>query len=74
MNLAIGNLEKDSFRELWISSSVLNNLRSRDSYTGRCGHCRLWAFCRGYRAVARAGSDNEKGYLVDDPHCWLDHP
>jgi radical SAM protein with 4Fe4S-binding SPASM domain len=71
MNLPIGNLKDISFRELWVTSPILENLRHQEKYGGRCGRCPYWTNCRGCRAVARAlapaGEDN---YLAEDPDCW----
>jgi radical SAM protein with 4Fe4S-binding SPASM domain len=73
MNLPIGNLRETSFRELWVASPVLENLRRQGNYHGRCGRCPYWTVCRGCRAVAgtwaEAGEDN---YLAEDPDCWWD--
>jgi radical SAM protein with 4Fe4S-binding SPASM domain len=71
MDLVIGNITEQSFRELWAESDVLWSLRSREAYKGNCGKCLYWAICRGCRAVALAVS-RQKGnddYLADDPQC-----
>jgi radical SAM protein with 4Fe4S-binding SPASM domain len=69
----VGNILKDSLREVWASSEVLNALRDRTMYKGRCGSCRKWAHCRGCRAIAYAYS-NIKGqgdFLAPDPQCFI---
>lgn len=69
----VGNILKDSLREVWASSEVLNALRDRSMYKGRCGSCRKWAHCRGCRAIAYAYS-NVKGqgdFLAPDPQCFI---
>jgi radical SAM protein with 4Fe4S-binding SPASM domain len=71
MDLPIGNIKRDSFRELWIESPVLDSLRTRLAYHGGCGACNYWPVCRGCRAIALAfartqGSDD---YLGPDPQC-----
>lgn len=70
MNLIIGSLVEKSFREIWVQSPVLEKLRDRSSYSGRCRTCRLWSYCRGCRAIAMAGRGGG-GFLNTDPHCWL---
>ena len=70
----LGNVRQDSLRELWSNSPVLEMLRDKTSYQGKCGRCRRWAACRGCRAMAyafsRAGGHN---HLVDeDPQCFLE--
>jgi AdoMet-dependent heme synthase len=71
MDLTIGNIKSDSIKDLWANSRVLWSLRSRESYTGNCGRCRYWAWCRGCRAIALADSRNRgiEDYLGDDPQC-----
>jgi radical SAM protein with 4Fe4S-binding SPASM domain len=71
MDLVIGNIAEQSFRELWAESEVLWSLRSREAYKGNCGKCLYWAICRGCRAVALAISrqNGNDDYLADDPQC-----
>ncbi|MEW6601644.1 MAG: radical SAM protein [Nitrospirota bacterium] len=69
----IGNILKDSLREVWATSEVLNALRDRSMYKGKCGSCHKWANCRGCRAIAYAYS-NAQGrgdILAPDPQCFL---
>lgn len=69
----IGNILKDSLREVWASSEVLNALRDRSMYKGKCGSCNKWAHCRGCRAIAYAYS-NARGqgdFLSPDPQCFI---
>ena len=69
----IGNIRKDSLREIWASSEILNALRDKARYRGRCGECKKWSVCRGCRAIAFAFSraDDKAGYLAEDPQCFL---
>jgi radical SAM protein with 4Fe4S-binding SPASM domain len=70
----IGNVRKDSLREVWALSEVLNALRDRSMYKGKCGSCRRWAECRGCRAIAYAFSGDKEGqgdFLAQDPQCFL---
>jgi len=71
MDLPIGNIKKDSFRELWVESPVLAALRSRESYHHGCQSCRYWPVCRGCRAIALAYSraEGKEDYLGPDPQC-----
>jgi MoaA/NifB/PqqE/SkfB family radical SAM enzyme len=73
LDVPIGNVKRDSLRELWAASPLLDALRDRSRYEGKCGTCSRWAGCRGCRAVAYAyskarGKDN---YLAEDPQCFL---
>lgn len=72
MNFGIGNINEEPLREIWAASPVLNNLRDKSQYTGKCGDCELWDQCRGCRAIAYAASKDlgMPDYLADDPQCW----
>jgi radical SAM protein with 4Fe4S-binding SPASM domain len=72
--LSLGNVRRDSLREIWATSPVLEALRDRSKYKGKCGACTRWARCRGCRAIAYAwsrskGSDD---FLADDPQCFIE--
>ena len=71
--ISIGNVRKDSLREIWSMSNVLNDLRDRSKYKGKCGSCNRWANCRGCRAIAYSYSMSKgKGdLLAPDPQCFL---
>ena len=72
--LPIGNVRRDSIREVWAASPVLEALRDKSRYSGKCGSCRRWATCRGCRAIAYACSlTGGKGdFLSEDPQCFID--
>jgi radical SAM protein with 4Fe4S-binding SPASM domain len=71
--IPIGNIRRDSFREIWSTSSVLEGLRNRNRYSGKCGACNRWANCRGCRAIAYAFSKakGESDFLAEDPQCFI---
>ncbi len=71
--ISIGNVRKDSLREIWSTSDVLNDLRDRDKYKGKCGSCKKWANCRGCRAIAYSHSalKGQGDFLAPDPQCFL---
>ena len=71
--LSLGNVRKDSLREIWAASPVLEALRDRSRYKGKCGTCDRWALCRGCRAIAYAWSRSrgEEDFLAEDPQCFL---
>lgn len=75
LDVPIGNIRTDSFRELWASSPVLLKLRDKSLYPGRCGQCQRWSVCRGCRAIAYASSclTGDGDILADDPQCFF-HP
>jgi radical SAM protein with 4Fe4S-binding SPASM domain len=66
----LGNIRTDSIREVWALSPVLEALRDRSRYDGKCGACRQWATCRGCRAIAAAsGRRDTPAVVTDDPQC-----
>lgn len=73
LSVPLGNVREDSIREIWTNSEILEQLRDRGRYKGRCGSCPRWANCRGCRAIAYAHSlSHGKGdLLVDDPQCFV---
>jgi radical SAM protein with 4Fe4S-binding SPASM domain len=73
LSIPLGNVRTDSLREIWATSPVLQALRDRSRYHGKCSACPRWASCRGCRAIAYAaarmrGSDS---LLSEDPQCVL---
>ncbi len=71
--ISIGNARTDSLREVWATSSVLNILRDKSAYKGKCKKCIRWVQCRGCRAIAYAYSQSKgKGdFLAEDPQCFI---
>ncbi len=71
--IPIGNIREDRIREVWAMSPVLEALRDRVRYKGKCGRCRRWAGCRGCRAIAYAYSlaNGEADLLAEDPQCFF---
>jgi len=69
----IGNVRKDSLREIWATSDVLNLLRDKTKYSGKCAKCERWQVCRGCRAIAYAYSQakGENNFLAEDPQCFI---
>jgi radical SAM protein with 4Fe4S-binding SPASM domain len=69
----IGNIKKDSLREVWAMSEVLNALRDKSRYKGKCSSCKKWAHCRGCRAIAYAysASKGQADILAQDPQCFI---
>jgi radical SAM protein with 4Fe4S-binding SPASM domain len=74
LGMPIGNILKDSLRDVWANSVILNSLRDKGSYKGKCSRCTRWAGCRGCRAIAYAWSlsQGKSGYLEDDPQCFIE--
>lgn len=71
--ISIGNVRRDSLREIWATSDVLNLLRDKSKYSGKCAKCSRWPVCRGCRAIAYAYSQaqGENNFLAEDPQCFI---
>jgi MoaA/NifB/PqqE/SkfB family radical SAM enzyme len=65
--IPIGNLINESLKEIWGSSSLLDQLRKKKNLKGRCGKCQV-EDCPGCRSLALALTGD---YLEEDPHCPL---
>jgi radical SAM protein with 4Fe4S-binding SPASM domain len=72
--LPLGKVGADSLREIWAASPVLERLRDKSGYRGKCGACSRWSVCRGCRAIAHACSQSQgqADYLAADPQCFID--
>jgi len=66
MPIVVGDLRKQSLKEIWSHSKVLNELSDRDALKGRCRHCQYKYVCGGCRARAYAYFGD---YLAPDPGC-----
>lgn len=74
LNLPLGKVGQDSLREIWAASPVLEALRDKSRYGGKCGACARWADCRGCRAIAYeyARAQGNSDFLAPDPQCFID--
>jgi AdoMet-dependent heme synthase len=74
LHLPLGQAGQDSLREIWAASPVLEALRDKSRYSGKCGACARWADCRGCRAIAYeyACSQGAPDFLASDPQCFID--
>ncbi|MEM1515649.1 MAG: radical SAM protein [Candidatus Bathyarchaeia archaeon] len=66
MPIVVGDLRRQSLKEIWQNSQVMNNLRDRGKLKGRCGSCEYKYVCGGCRARAYAYYED---YLAPDPGC-----
>jgi radical SAM protein with 4Fe4S-binding SPASM domain len=66
MPIIVGDLRRQSLREIWFHSKVLDDLRDRERLKGRCGRCQYKYICGGCRARAYAYHGD---YLMPDPGC-----
>jgi radical SAM protein with 4Fe4S-binding SPASM domain len=61
-----GDLNKQSFAEIWEQAPVFQQLRNTDNLKGKCGYCEFRNVCMGCRARAFAASGD---YLDEEPFC-----
>jgi len=61
-----GNLREKSFKEIWETSQVFQNLRNMDGYQGKCGRCEFRKVCGGCRARAYESLGD---YMAEEPCC-----
>ncbi|MCP8318792.1 MAG: radical SAM protein [Candidatus Methylarchaceae archaeon HK01B] len=68
LRLKLGDVRKDDFVDIWTSNPILNKLRDRKNWKGRCGKCGYKIVCGGCRARAYAYLND---FLESDPICIL---
>jgi heme b synthase len=66
LELDCGNIQKQSFAQIWENSAVFDNLRDLSKYGGKCGRCEFIKVCGGCRARAYEATGN---YLAEEPLC-----
>jgi heme b synthase len=66
LELDCGNVQKQSFAEIWQNSEVFRNLRDLSRYGGKCGRCEFIKVCGGCRARAYEATGD---YLAEEPLC-----
>ncbi|MHC4271692.1 MAG: radical SAM protein [Planctomycetota bacterium] len=68
LDISAGNLVKNNynFAKVWLNSYLLNEIRNRDGYTGKCSTCAYLSVCGGCRARAHEMSGD---HLGPDPVC-----
>jgi heme b synthase len=66
LELDCGNIQQQSFAEIWENSEVFRNLRDLSKYGGKCGRCEFIKVCGGCRARAYEATGD---YLAEEPLC-----
>jgi len=64
--VAAGNVRQQSFKEVYLDSSLFCSLRDFGQYEGKCGVCEFLRVCGGCRARAYSLTGN---YLAEEPYC-----
>ena len=66
LNVTCGDLNKNTFSDIWKDSEVFRSLRNFDKLEGKCGLCEYRKVCGGCRARAYEATGN---YLAEEPLC-----
>jgi radical SAM protein with 4Fe4S-binding SPASM domain len=66
--LPVGNVRTKNFKQIWEGSKIMNFLRDRDNFTGKCRTCPYRNICGGCRARAYHYTLD---LLGDDPGCMI---
>jgi len=66
LELNCGDVREKTFREIWASSGIFQNLRNTNGYQGKCGRCEYRKVCGGCRARAYEISGD---YMAEEPYC-----
>lgn len=66
LELDCGQTKEEGFEDIWLNSSIFNNLRDLNLYEGKCGRCEFTRVCGGCRARAYEITGN---YLAEEPYC-----
>jgi radical SAM protein with 4Fe4S-binding SPASM domain len=61
-----GDLNQQSFAEIWENAPVFEQLRDTGNLKGKCGYCEFRNICMGCRARAFAATGD---YLDEEPFC-----
>ncbi len=81
--IKLGNIREKSFKEIWFTSEVFQNLRNPCTLKGKCGECEFKVVCGGCRARAyglssdfidycgdlNVPTEQKSDYLAEDPWC-----
>ncbi|MFA5112232.1 MAG: radical SAM protein [Desulfobaccales bacterium] len=72
--IPLGKVGEVPLREIWAASPILEQLRDKGRYSGKCGRCRRWSACRGCRAIAYAYAQSQGNpeFLGPDPQCFIE--
>jgi len=81
--IKLGNIREKSFKDIWLNSEILKNLRDFNKLKGKCGICEYRDTCGGCRARAYGLTSNfldvcgdlheptelKGDYLAEEPWC-----
>ena len=69
ITLELGDLRKQSMKEIWDRSLTLKNLRYRGKLKGKCARCEYRFICGGHRGRTYSITGD---FMDEDPACWYE--
>lgn len=66
LDLEAGNIKNQTFKEVWHTSPLFNELRDLSRLTGKCGGCEYKRLCGGCRARAYESTGD---HMAAEPYC-----
>jgi radical SAM protein with 4Fe4S-binding SPASM domain len=66
INLSAGNIRKQSLKDIYQNSKLLNDIRDYSKIKGKCGVCEYREICGGSRSRSYALTGS---YHNSDPYC-----
>jgi heme b synthase len=66
LELECGDLNRETFGQIWEGSEIFRQLRNFSAYGGKCGQCEYLKVCGGCRARAYEATGD---YLSEEPLC-----
>lgn len=67
-DINLGNVRNVQLSKVWEQNDILQKLRNRELYEGKCGQCPYKMFCGGCRVTALYEDDS---ILGTDTKCWI---
>lgn len=68
-NYIMGNIKKESLKNIWLKSSIRNKLYSRDFLDKECQSCKYTNECFG--GCRAASYEKYNSIIKKDPYCWV---
>lgn len=66
-----GSIKEQSFKDIWDTAKVFNDIRDTSKLKGKCGDCGYKEVCGGCRARAYAATGD---YMAEEPYCIYTPP
>jgi len=69
LKVPVSNINIESLETIWETNEILESLRKRKEFEGKCGKCKYNSFCGGCRASALSSHGS---YLDSDENCFME--